>query len=136
MIYLVTDAGHSIDRSLARIEPNGSAKQLTSRVPPVAAAIALLCGLYHRQRQRQCANTSPLLGGHLVSDSDYDRKGDLECLRLASDLMQLAAETSNPHLKGHWLWMARVWSGKAEKKPAEYTLPEQTCFSKPLLPLM
>jgi hypothetical protein len=61
-----------------------------------------------------------------VSDSDYDRKRDLECLRLASDLMQLAFETSNPRLKGHWLRMARVWSGEAEKKPAEYAWAEQT----------
>ena len=61
-----------------------------------------------------------------MSNSDYERNRDLECLRLASDLMQLAAETSDPYLKGHWLWMARVWSGKAEKKPAQYTWPEQT----------
>jgi hypothetical protein len=61
-----------------------------------------------------------------VSDSDYDRKHDLECLRLASDLIRLAAETSNPYLKGHCLRMAKVWSGEADKKPAEYTWAEQT----------
>jgi hypothetical protein len=54
-----------------------------------------------------------------VSDSNYDRKRELECLRVASDLMQLAAETLNPHLKAHCLRMAKVWSGEAEKTPAE-----------------
>ena len=60
-----------------------------------------------------------------MSDSDYDRKRDLECLRLASDLMQLAAETPNPHLKAHCLRIARVWSGEAEK-PADYIWAERT----------
>ena len=71
-----------------------------------------------------------------MSNSDYDRKRDLECLRLASDLMQLAAETSNPHLKGHWFWMARVWSGETQKKPAEYTWLETNRYSKRFAPLM
>jgi hypothetical protein len=53
-----------------------------------------------------------------MSDSNYDR--ELECLRLASDLMQLAADTLNPHLKAHCLRMAKVLSGEAEKTPAEY----------------
>jgi hypothetical protein len=58
-----------------------------------------------------------------VSDSNYDRKRGLECLRLASDLMQLATDTLNPHLKAHCLRMAKVWSDEAEKTPAEYVRP-------------
>jgi hypothetical protein len=61
-----------------------------------------------------------------VSASNYDRKRELECLRLASDLMQLASETLNPHLKAHCLRMAKVWSGEAEKTPAEYAGAEHT----------
>jgi hypothetical protein len=61
-----------------------------------------------------------------VSDSNYDRKRELECLRVASDLMQLAADTLNPHLKAHCLRMAKVWSGEAEKTPAEYAWAEHT----------
>jgi hypothetical protein len=67
-----------------------------------------------------------LLGGAAVSDSNYDRKRELECLRLASDLMQLAADTLNPHLKAHCLRMAKVWSGEAEKTPAEYAWAKYT----------
>jgi hypothetical protein len=61
-----------------------------------------------------------------MSVSNYDRKRELECLRLASDLMQLATDTLNPHLKAHCLRMAKVWSGEAEKKPSEYGRPEHT----------
>jgi hypothetical protein len=59
-----------------------------------------------------------------VSDSNDDRNRELECLRLASDLMQLAADTLNPHLKAHCLRMAEVWSGEAERNPAEYARTE------------
>jgi hypothetical protein len=51
-----------------------------------------------------------------MSDSN-DHKRDLECLRLASDLRQLASDTLNPHLKEHCLRMAQVWSAEAEKPP-------------------
>lgn len=61
-----------------------------------------------------------------MSDSNYDRKRELECLRLASDLMQLAADTLNPDLKTHCLRMAKVWSGEAEKIPAEYAWAKYT----------
>jgi hypothetical protein len=59
-----------------------------------------------------------------VSDSNYDRKRELECLRLASDLMHLAADTVNPHLKAHCVRMAKVWSAEAEEKPAKYARAE------------
>jgi hypothetical protein len=48
-----------------------------------------------------------------------DHKQDLECLRLASDLRQLASDTLNPLLKAHCLWMVEVWSAKAEKRPLD-----------------
>jgi hypothetical protein len=61
-----------------------------------------------------------------VSDSNYDRTRELECLRLASDLTQLAADTVNPHLRAHCLRMAKVWSAEAQKTPAEYARAERT----------
>jgi hypothetical protein len=54
-----------------------------------------------------------------MSASNDDRKRELECLRLASDLTQLASDTSNPQLKAHCLRMAKLWSDAGEKKPAE-----------------
>lgn len=48
-----------------------------------------------------------------MSDSENNNKLKLECLRLASDLKQLANETLNPILKAHCLEMAKEWSGKA-----------------------
>jgi hypothetical protein len=85
-----------------------------------------LCGLDHRQRQRQRDKLRLLLGGAAVSDSNYDRKRGLECLRLASDLKQLAKDTLNPDLKAHFLRMAEAWSGEAEKNPAEYAWAKYT----------
>jgi hypothetical protein len=61
-----------------------------------------------------------------VSDSNNDRKRELECLRLASDLKQLAKDTLNPDLKAHCVRMAEAWSGEAEKNPAEYVRTENT----------
>jgi hypothetical protein len=58
--------------------------------------------------------------------SNDDHKRELECLRLASDLMQLASDTLNPCLKAHCLRMAKLRAGEAEKKPAEYVGAEST----------
>jgi hypothetical protein len=55
-----------------------------------------------------------------MSASNDHRKRALECLRLASDLMQLASDTLNPPLKAHCLRMAKLWPREAENKPAEY----------------
>ena len=44
------------------------------------------------------------------NDRRDDLKRDLEYLRLASDLMQLAKETLAPDLKIHCLRMAKYWS--------------------------
>ena len=48
-----------------------------------------------------------------MSDPDSDRKSDLECLRLASELMELATVTLNPALKAHCLRMAGAWTDRA-----------------------
>jgi hypothetical protein len=47
------------------------------------------------------------------NDHRDDQKRALECLRLASDLMQLAKETIAPHLKAHCVRMAKHWSHEA-----------------------
>ena len=52
-----------------------------------------------------------------MSDSENDRKRELECLRLASDLIRLATETLNPNLKAHCLRMANLWTDQAERCP-------------------
>ena len=46
-------------------------------------------------------------------DWENDSKRMLECLRLASDLKQLADDTLNQDLKAHCLRMAKQWSGEA-----------------------
>jgi hypothetical protein len=50
-----------------------------------------------------------------ISDPESDRKSDLECLRLASELIELATRTLNPGLKAHCLRMAAAWSDKANQ---------------------
>jgi len=52
-----------------------------------------------------------------MPDSESDQKSELECLRLASDLIQMAGETLNPDLKAHCLRMAGVWTDQANRKP-------------------
>jgi hypothetical protein len=47
-----------------------------------------------------------------------DSKLELERLRLASDLRQLAKETLDPDLREHCLRMAEQWSGEVDE-PAE-----------------
>ena len=54
-----------------------------------------------------------------MPDSDYLRKHALECMRLASDCMQLVGDVSSPALQSHFLRMARVWSERAEGPSAE-----------------
>lgn len=68
-----------------------------------------------------------------MSDSNDDRKRDLECLRLASDLTQLANDIINPNLKAHCHRMAKVWSREAEKKPSEDAGGEHTSVQSALL---
>jgi hypothetical protein len=49
------------------------------------------------------------------NDRRDDQKRELECLRLASDLRQLAKETLDPDLRAHCLRMAKQWSNQADK---------------------
>lgn len=48
-----------------------------------------------------------------MSDREIERKRELECLRLASDLEQLARATLNPDLRAHCLRMAKMWSDRS-----------------------
>jgi hypothetical protein len=50
-----------------------------------------------------------------VSESNNSRKHELECLRLATDCMQLAGDIHNTALQSHFLRMARVWSTLADR---------------------
>jgi hypothetical protein len=59
-----------------------------------------------------------------VSESDYSRKHALECLRMASDCMQLAGDLPNPALRSHFVRMASVWSDLAVRGPNADTRTE------------
>ncbi len=48
-------------------------------------------------------------------DPEHERKRELECLRLASDLMQLAKEELEPAVKAHCLRMAGAWTDQVDK---------------------
>ncbi len=52
-----------------------------------------------------------------MQDSEKSRKHDLECMRLASDCMQLIGNVRNPALQRHFLRMANVWTAQAERGP-------------------
>jgi hypothetical protein len=56
-------------------------------------------------------------------DPEYERKRRLECLRLASDLMQLAKHDLEPALKAHCLRMANVWAAQAAEDLLPATRP-------------
>jgi hypothetical protein len=48
-----------------------------------------------------------------LSEADNSRKHALECLRLATDCMQLAGDLHNPALQTHFVRMAKEWTGMA-----------------------
>jgi hypothetical protein len=56
-----------------------------------------------------------------MSNSEYSRKHDLECMRLASDLTQLASNNVIPALRSHFLRMAKIWTSLAEFGPDAHT---------------
>jgi len=58
-----------------------------------------------------------------MSDSDFQRKHALECLRLAADCTNLSRELENPALLAHFARMAEVWSELAELGPDAITRP-------------
>ncbi|GAB1715761.1 MAG: hypothetical protein NTAFB05_08030 [Nitrobacter sp.] len=56
-----------------------------------------------------------------MSESDNQRKHDLECLRLAADCRQLASDVDNPALQLRFRRMAKVWTGLTEREPTPET---------------
>lgn len=70
-----------------------------------------LRGVHHRQQEGWRAITHGFQDERM-SDPDNDRKSDLECLRLATELIELASQTLNPALKAHCLRMADVWTDR------------------------
>jgi hypothetical protein len=50
-----------------------------------------------------------------MSDTEYSRKHVLECLRLASDCMQLAGDARNPALQSQFLRMGKLWTHLADE---------------------
>jgi hypothetical protein len=56
-----------------------------------------------------------------MSESDNLRKHALECMRLATDCMQLAGDAPSPALQSHFLRMARVWTTLADQGPSADT---------------
>jgi hypothetical protein len=79
--------------------------------PPTAAASA-------------CDYPPPGWEAHAMDDSNDprdDQKRELQCLRLASDLRQLAKQTLKPDLKAHCLRMAKQWSDEADEPAKDDT---------------
>jgi hypothetical protein len=56
---------------------------------------------------------------HVVSDADEELKRNLECLRLASDFIQLSRDTLDPDLQAQCVRMADYWSDQADRSPKE-----------------
>ena len=54
-----------------------------------------------------------------MSNADEELKRDLECLRLASDFLQLSRDTLNSDLQAHCVRMANYWSDQADGNPEE-----------------
>lgn len=57
-----------------------------------------------------------------MSNPQNERKRELEYLRLASDLSQLARDTANPGLRVRCARMARYWSDQAEGLAAKFPM--------------
>ena len=55
------------------------------------------------------------------NDRRDDQKRELECLRLASDLRQLAKEKLHPDLRAHCLQMAKHWADQVDKPAKDET---------------
>jgi hypothetical protein len=54
-----------------------------------------------------------------VSEADKELKRVLECLRLASDFIQLSRDTLDPDLQAYCVGMANYWSDQADRNPGE-----------------
>lgn len=48
-----------------------------------------------------------------MSEADCEQRHNQECLRLASDFMQMSRDTLNPDLQAHCVRMASYWSEQA-----------------------
>ncbi len=57
-----------------------------------------------------------------MSSWNGSRKYELECLRLASDCVQLAWDVPSPALKSHFVRMAKAWQHLAERGPDTVSL--------------
>jgi hypothetical protein len=57
--------------------------------------------------------------GLVVSNADEELKRDLECLRLASDFIQLSRDTLDSDLQAHCVRMANYWSDRADRNADE-----------------
>ena len=53
-----------------------------------------------------------------MSEADKELKRVLECLRLASDFIQLSRDTLDPDLQAYCVGMANYWSDQAGRIPA------------------
>ena len=80
------------------------------------AQFVLLRGVDHRQARGLVPWSNIHCQGCAVSDSEY--KLSLECLRLASDSMQLACELDNPALQSHFVRLGKALAGMADQPPA------------------
>lgn len=56
---------------------------------------------------------------YVLSNADKELKLDLECLRLASDLIQMSRDTLDPDLRAHFIRMAAYWSGHEHRDSKE-----------------
>jgi hypothetical protein len=54
-----------------------------------------------------------------VPEPDDELKRDLECLRLASDFMQMSRDALNRDLEAHCVQMAKYWCDQAARGPSE-----------------
>ena len=54
-----------------------------------------------------------------MSEADKELKRVLECLRLASDFIQLSRDTLDSDLQAYCVGMANYWSDQAGRNPGE-----------------
>ena len=64
-----------------------------------------------------------------LSDSNNQRKRELERLRLASDLTQLRRDTLNPNLRPHCVRTAKMWSDQSCQGPPKITSFKASCIT-------
>jgi hypothetical protein len=58
-----------------------------------------------------------------MSKSEQALRDDLDCLRLASDLMQLASGIRSPALKSYLLQIAQTCTGLVDRPPPHVEQP-------------